>query len=570
MTVIRTALDRRSDEYIRNAEALGAQVDDLRARVAEAKGGGGERARQKHLARGKLLPRDRVRTLLDVGSPFLELSQLAAHGMYDGAVPAGGIITGIGRVSGRECVIVANDATVKGGTYYPVTVKKHLRAQEIARQNNLPCLYLVDSGGANLPNQDEVFPDREHFGRIFYNQANMSAEGIPQIAVVMGSCTAGGAYVPAMSDETIIVRNQGTIFLGGPPSGEGGDRARRSRPRSWAAPTCHSRTSGVTDHYATSDAHALAIVRRIVAQPQPAQDRAGRRAAAARRSTTRPRSTASVPSNFRRPTTCARSSRASSTASELDEFKAALRHHPGHRLCPDLRLSGRHRRQQRHPVLGVRAQGGAFHRALLPARDSAGLPAEHLRLHGRQEVRGGRHRQGRRQDGDRGGHRQGAQVHGDHRRQLRRRQLRHVRAGLFAALAVDVAQCAHLGDGRRAGGERARDRQARRHGAARREMVQGRKRRPSRSRSSSSTSTRAIPITPAARLWDDGIVDPAETRMVLGLGLSAAYNAPIPSRPGSACSGCDHDRPGLSHRHRQPRRCARDAQPPGYAQCLRR
>jgi 3-methylcrotonyl-CoA carboxylase beta subunit len=193
-----------------------ALVADLRQKIAKLAEGGGEAAR-KHLSRGKLLPRDRVQQLLDPGTPFLELSQLAAYGMYDDAAPGAGIITGIGRVAGQECVIVCNDATVKGGTYYPMTVKKHLRAQEIAEQNNLPCIYLVDSGGANLPNQDEVFPDRDHFGRIFYNQANLSAQGIPQIAVVMGSCTAGGAYVPAMSDESIIVKNQGTIFLGGPP-----------------------------------------------------------------------------------------------------------------------------------------------------------------------------------------------------------------------------------------------------------------------------------------------------------------------------------------------------------------
>ena len=195
-----------------------ALVDDLEeAGRGASSWAAARRARAKHLARGKLLPRDRIRCLLDPGAPFLELSQLAAYGVYDDEVPAAGIITGIGRVAGRECVIVANDATVKGGTYFPMTVKKHLRAQEIARQNNLPCIYLVDSGGANLPNQDEVFPDRDHFGRIFYNQANMSAVGIPQIAVVMGSCTAGGAYVPAMCDESIIVKNQGTIFLGGPP-----------------------------------------------------------------------------------------------------------------------------------------------------------------------------------------------------------------------------------------------------------------------------------------------------------------------------------------------------------------
>jgi 3-methylcrotonyl-CoA carboxylase beta subunit len=238
-------------------------VDELRERLARVREGGSPAAREKHTARGKLLVRDRVDRLLDPGSPFLELSPLAAFGMYDDAVPAAGIITGIGRISGRECVVVANDATVKGGTYYPITVKKHLRAQQVAADNQLPCVYLVDSGGAFLPMQDEVFPDREHFGRIFYNQATLSARGIPQIAAVMGSCTAGGAYVPAMSDESVIVRDQGTIFLGGPPlvkaaTGEvvtaeelgGGD--------------VHARTSGVVDHLAADDAEALAIVRSIV------------------------------------------------------------------------------------------------------------------------------------------------------------------------------------------------------------------------------------------------------------------------------------------------------------------
>ena len=264
MPVLDTALDPRSAAFRANAERMASLVADLRARVERVGQGGGEAARAKHLARGKLLPRDRVQALVDPASPFLELSQLAAFGLYGGDIAAAGIITGIGRVMGRECMIVANDATVKGGTYFPMTVKKHLRAQEIAAENRLPCLYLVDSGGANLPNQDEVFPDREHFGRIFFNQARMSADGIPQVAVVLGSCTAGGAYVPAMSDESIIVRNQGTIFLGGPPlvksaTGEvvsaedlgGGD--------------LHGRTSGVVDHLAENDSHALGIARRIVA-----------------------------------------------------------------------------------------------------------------------------------------------------------------------------------------------------------------------------------------------------------------------------------------------------------------
>ncbi|MEU7181905.1 carboxyl transferase domain-containing protein [Streptomyces celluloflavus] len=236
----------------------------LREKLAAARLGGGERARTRHTARGKLLPRDRVDALLDPGSPFLELSPLAADGMYGGAAPAAGVIAGIGRVSGRETVIVANDATVKGGTYYPMTVKKHLRAQEIALENRLPCLYLVDSGGAFLPMQDEVFPDREHFGRIFYNQARMSGAGIPQIAAVLGSCTAGGAYVPAMSDEAVIVRDQGTIFLGGPPLVKAAT-GEVVTAEELGGGEVHARTSGVTDHLAEDDAHALRIVRTIVA-----------------------------------------------------------------------------------------------------------------------------------------------------------------------------------------------------------------------------------------------------------------------------------------------------------------
>ncbi len=264
MPVIASKLDPRSASYQASAAAMAQLLADLREKVVIVAQGGGEAARAKHLGRGKLLPRERVRTLLDVGSPFLELSQLAAWGMYDNQVPAAGIITGIGRVSGRECVIVANDATVKGGTYYPITVKKHLRAQEIAQQNHLPCIYLVDSGGANLPNQDEVFPDREHFGRIFYNQANLSAQGISQIAVVMGSCTAGGAYVPAMSDEAIIVRNQGTIFLGGPPLVKAAIGEVVTAEELGGADV-HARVSGVADHYALNDLHALQMTRRVVA-----------------------------------------------------------------------------------------------------------------------------------------------------------------------------------------------------------------------------------------------------------------------------------------------------------------
>ncbi len=263
MPRLQSQISTSSDDFKRNSEAMAELVADLEAKRATAALGGPERARDRHLKRGKLLPRDRVTRLVDPGSPFLELSPLAAHEMYGGDIHGAGVITGVGRVEGRECVIVCNDATIKGGTYYPMTVKKHLRAQEVALQNNLPCVYLVDSGGANLPNQTDVFPDREHFGRIFYNQANMSAAGIPQIAVVMGSCTAGGAYVPAMSDETIIVRKQGTIFLGGPPLVKAATGEVVSAEDLGGADV-HTRLSGVADHYALDDDHALKLARRIV------------------------------------------------------------------------------------------------------------------------------------------------------------------------------------------------------------------------------------------------------------------------------------------------------------------
>lgn len=263
MAVLNSSISTRSEDFSNNSQAMQAHLQPVKHAAEAALKGGGEKARARHLSRGKLLPRDRVQGMLDPGSPFLEIGVTAAHDMYDGAAPGAGLVTGVGRVAGRDCLILANDATVKGGSYYPISVKKHLRAQEIAYQNKLPCIYLVDSGGGNLPQQDQVFPDKDHFGRIFFNQANMSAEGIAQIAVVMGSCTAGGAYIPAMSDETIIVREQGTIFLGGPPlvkaaTGEvvsaenlgGGD--------------VHTRVSGVADHLAEDDDHALALARDIV------------------------------------------------------------------------------------------------------------------------------------------------------------------------------------------------------------------------------------------------------------------------------------------------------------------
>ncbi|WP_048649166.1 carboxyl transferase domain-containing protein [Nitratireductor soli] len=263
MPVIKSQLAPSSDTFKANAARMSALVAEMADKAAIIARGGPDEARERHVKRGKLLPRERLAQLLDVGAPFLEIGQFAAHGMYSGDIASAGLIAGVGRIEGRECVVVVNDATVKGGTYYPLTVKKHLRAQEIALENNLPCVYLVDSGGANLPNQDEVFPDREHFGRIFYNQANMSARGIPQIACVMGSCTAGGAYVPAMSDETIMVKGQATIFLGGPPLVKAATGEVVTAEELGGAEV-HTRESGVADHYALNDDHALAIVRRIV------------------------------------------------------------------------------------------------------------------------------------------------------------------------------------------------------------------------------------------------------------------------------------------------------------------
>ena len=264
MSILHTTVNPRSAEFLTNRDAMLTQVDALHTLLNQVQQGGGAKAQERHTSRGKLLPRERIDRLLDSGSAFLELSQLAAYGVYGEDVPAAGIIAGIGRVEGVECMIVANDATVKGGSYYPLTVKKHLRAQTIAEQNRLPCIYLVDSGGANLPRQDEVFPDREHFGRIFFNQANMSAAGIPQIAVVMGSCTAGGAYVPAMADEAIMVRQQATIFLAGPPLVKAATGEVVSAEDLGGADV-HCKISGVADHYAESDEHALALARRSVA-----------------------------------------------------------------------------------------------------------------------------------------------------------------------------------------------------------------------------------------------------------------------------------------------------------------
>ena len=425
-------------------------VADLREKLSQVAGGGGEVSRNRHTSRGKMLARERVDLLVDPGTSFMELSPLAAYGLYGGDVHSASVITGVGRISGRECVIVANDATIKGGTYYPMTVKKHLRAQDVARQNNLPCVYMVDSGGAFLPLQDEIFPDERHFGRIFYNQAQMSSQGIPQIAIVMGSCTAGGAYVPAMSDESIIVRNQGTIFLGGPPLVKAATGEVVSAEELGGADV-HSRQSGVTDHYAQNDAHAIGIARRIVGTLKPS--------VRPNLNMHKPRDPlfaaeeiyGVVPVDGRKPFDVRDIIARIVDGSEFDEFKKLY----GTTLvCGFAHVWG-------YPVGIIANNGILFSESSLKGAHfielccqrgiPLGVPAEHHGLHGRQEVRGRRHRARRRQARHGGGDRLGAEIHRRDRRLLRRRQLRHVRPRLLAALPVDVAERAHLGDGRRAG-----------------------------------------------------------------------------------------------------------------------
>ena len=485
--ILESVHDPHAPSAAANRAAMEAVVADLRDKVATAAKGGPERMQQKHLGRGKMLPRHRVERLLDPGTPFLEMSPLAAQDMYNNDAPGAGIITGLGRVSGTLCVIVCNDATVKGGTYYPMTVKKHVRAQEIARQNNLPCIYLVDSGGAFLPLWDEVFPDRDHFGRIFYNQATLSGMGIPQIACVMGMSTAGGAYMPAMADECVIVRRQGTIYLGGPPLVKAAIGTDVTEEELGGA-DLHARTSGVVDHYAMDDTHALQIVRDIVASlerpaaPLPTGSPFDE-----------PKYDANeiyeiVPPDTRTPYDVREVIARLVDGSRFFEFKALYGKTV---VCGFAHMGG-------YPV-GIVAnngilfsesslEGGPLHRAVQPAGRAAGLPAEHLRLHGRRRRRVGRHRQGRRQDGHGRVLLGGAQAHRGHRRLVRRRQLRHVRPGLLPPLPVDVAQRPHVGHGRRAGRPRPRHR-------ARATGPRPRSRRSSRARSAPSTTTRATPTT---------------------------------------------------------------------------
>jgi len=525
VSILKTALDPRAENFRANEAYMRLLVDDLRARLSEIAKGGGDASRERHLSRGKLLPRDRVNNLLDPGAPFLEFSAFAGYKMYADDVPAGGIITGIGVVMGRECVIIANDATVKGGTYYPITVKKHLRAQEIARENRLPCLYLVDSGGANLPNQDEVFPDRDDFGRIFFNQATLSAAGIPQIALVMGSCTAGGAYVPAMSDETIIVKDQGTIFLGGPPLVKAATGEVVTAEELGGA-ELHTRISGVADHLALDDAHALGIARRIVGNlnimKRPMLDLAEPRA---------PLYPADdlygiVPSDTRKPYDVREIIARLVDASEFDEFK---------RLYGETLITG-FARLWGYPV-GILANNGIlFSESALKGAHFIELCAQRgIPLIFLQNIAG--FMVGRKYEAG-GIAKDGAKMV---------TAVACARVPKFTVIiggsfgAGNYGMCGRAYDPRFLwmwpnarisvmGGEQAASVLA----TVRRDNLRTRGKewnaedeeafkRPIRAQ----YEAQGHPYYASARLWDDGVIDPADTRRVLALGLSASLNAPI-------------------------------------------
>jgi 3-methylcrotonyl-CoA carboxylase beta subunit len=504
---------------------LAAQVAELRARVAEIALGGEAAARQKHAARGKLLPRDRVEALLDPGAPFLELSQLAAYKVYKDTVPAAGIITGIGRVSGRECVIVANDATVKGGTYYPLTVKKHLRAQDIARENRLPCIYLVDSGGANLPNQDEVFPDRDHFGRIFFNQATMSAMGIPQIAVVMGSCTAGGAYVPAMSDESIIVRHQGTIFLGGPPLVRAATGEVVTAEELGGAEV-HSKVSGVTDHIADNDLHALAIARRIVAHLTTVKAPALRTAAPSEPRYDPAELYGIIPADTRKPYDVREVIARIVDGSEFDEFKQL---YGATLVCGFAHLYG-------YPVGIVANNGILFSESALKGAHFIEICAQRrLPLIFLQNITG--FMVGKKYES--GG------IAKDGAKLVmavscaRVPKLTMLIGGSFGA--GNYGMCGRAFAPRFLwmwpnsrisvmGGEQAANvlAQVKRDGlAAKKQDWSAEEEEKFKAPIRAQYETQGHPYYASARLWDDGVIDPVDSRRVLGLSLSAALNAPI-------------------------------------------
>jgi 3-methylcrotonyl-CoA carboxylase beta subunit len=528
MSLIESGISQRSAEFQQNRDAMLKLVEDLRVKAATIAAGGGERAREKHLGRGKLLPRERIDKLVDPGSPFLEIGQFAGFEMYgDDNVAAGGLITGIGRVRDQECMIVANDATVKGGTYYPITVKKHLRAQAIAAENCLPCIYLVDSGGAHLPSQDEVFPDRDHFGRIFFNQANMSARGIPQIAVVMGSCTAGGAYVPAMCDQSIIVREQGTIFLGGPPLVKAATGEVVSAEDLGGADV-HARISGVADHYAQNDEHALSLARDIVAtlnrvkQPDIAL-----------RTPVEPVYAAEdlygiVPSSLRKPFDIREIIARLVDGSEFDEFKQL---YGTTLICGFAHLYG-------VPVGIVANNGILFSESALKGAHFIELCAKRrIPLIFLQNITGFMVGQKYEHGGiARDGAKMVTAV-----ACARVPKLTLVVGGSFGA--GNYAMCGRAYGGRFLwmwpnarisvmGGEQAATvlAQVKRDGIESRgeswsEADETEFKNPIRER----YELQGHPYYASARLWDDGIIDPADSRLVLGLGLTAALNAPIES-----------------------------------------
>ena len=525
MSTIQSRINPRDATFSANREAMQAQVDDLRLLVDQVRQGGGTKAQERHTSRGKLLPRERLNAVLDPGSPFLELSQLAAHDVYDDPVPGAGIITGIGRITGQECMIFVNDATVKGGTYYPLTVKKQGRAQTIARENHLPCIYLVDSGGAFLPLQDEVFPDREHFGHAFYNQARMSALGIPQIAAVLGSCTAGGAYLPAMADESIIVKNQGTIFLGGPPLVKAATGEIVSAEKLGGADV-HCRTSGVTDHYANNDHHALQLVRRAVgrlnrvkpvsmdlreplAPLYPVEDIYG-----------------VIPADKKQPYDVREVIARVVDGSDFDEFKALY----GETLvCGFARIHG-------YPVGIIANNGILFSESAVKGAHFVELCAQRKTplvflqnitgfMVGKQYEAGGIARHGAKM------------VHAVACANVPKFTV--IIGGSFGA--GNYAMCGRAYEPRLMfmwpnarisvmGGEQAAGVLA----TVRQDVLS----RDGKAMSADEEATFKQPILDlyeqqghpyyaSARLWDDGVIDPADTRMVLGLAISAALNAPI-------------------------------------------
>lgn len=531
MPKLESKLNIRNSEFIANKQLMQSVVDDLVLKIRQIELGGGESARKKHIDRSKLLPRDRVQLLIDPGTPFLEFSQLAAYGMYpeklgSDAAPSAGLITGIGSIAGQECVIICNDATVKGGTYFPMTVKKHLRAQEIADQNNLPCIYLVDSGGANLPNQDEVFADRDHFGRIFFNQANMSAKGIPQIAVVMGSCTAGGAYVPAMSDESIIVKDQGTIFLAGPPLVKAATGEIVSAEELGGADV-HTRLSGVADHYAQNDAHALSIARNIVSnlnrkKPEPLK----------RRDATQPLYSADelygvIPVDTRKPYDVREVIARVVDGSEFDEFKARF----GITLVTGFaHIDG-------YPVGIIANNGILFSESALKGAHFIELCCQRkIPLIFLQNITG--FMVGRKYENE-GIARNGAKmVTAVATAQVPKFTV--IIGGSFGA--GNYGMCGRAYSPRMLwmwpnarisvmGGEQAASLLA----TVRRDGIEARGGQWSSEEEAAFKAplrqqfeTQGHPYYASARLWDDGIIDPKDTRKVLSLAISASLNAPIP------------------------------------------